>query len=322
MNDFTVLDNSGDLARAGAAGFVELLRRRCGTITAAWRLILDRDGTGRMSFAEFCQACRDLGYNGNLKSLWRELDDDKSGFISLAELDPEAAMTLRAFRRLLRDKCGSTLEGWHFLDKDKKHRVDATDFQDRMDAMGHVGSTANLFKYLQTDMGRKYLTIADIDKDAQHADQRGDTKMVTFRDKIRKSMAVSAAIDFGGMDETLAPPPDGQTDRPVSRPQSPAFFLPQPSTGGQSITPGNDGSQSMPSLHPDLQKTLTPKDRTVKVAFENADQLPSEECSRPETPGSRPGSASSILKRKHGSTANSRWIKESSLAALEARQKS
>lgn len=38
----------------------------------------------------FFYAVRALGYGGNLKHLWSELDDDASGFISLKELDAKA----------------------------------------------------------------------------------------------------------------------------------------------------------------------------------------------------------------------------------------
>ena len=48
------------------------------------------DGNGKLTFGEFCVAARYLGYSGSLKQLWKSLDTDNSGSISIRELDPEA----------------------------------------------------------------------------------------------------------------------------------------------------------------------------------------------------------------------------------------
>ena len=60
-----------------------------GTIYRAWRMGLDKSSRGCMSFMEFTSAARGVGYSGNIKKLWFELDDDNSGIISLEELDPK-----------------------------------------------------------------------------------------------------------------------------------------------------------------------------------------------------------------------------------------
>ena len=55
----------------------------------AWKHI-DEDQNGRLSRAEFFMFLRKIGFGGNAKQLWNDMDDDGSGFISLQELDPEA----------------------------------------------------------------------------------------------------------------------------------------------------------------------------------------------------------------------------------------
>ena len=55
----------------------------------AWKHI-DEDQNGRLSRAEFYTFLRKIGFGGNAKQLWADLDDDNSGFISLEELEPEA----------------------------------------------------------------------------------------------------------------------------------------------------------------------------------------------------------------------------------------
>ena len=48
---------------------------------AAWLTpqALDVSGDGNLSFQEFAQACRTQGFSGDVKKLWKELDDDDSG---------------------------------------------------------------------------------------------------------------------------------------------------------------------------------------------------------------------------------------------------
>ena len=57
-----------------------------GHLVRAWRRVLDLDGNGRLSRNEFFIAARDCGYQGNLKKLWDEMDEDGSGHIQLEEL--------------------------------------------------------------------------------------------------------------------------------------------------------------------------------------------------------------------------------------------
>ena len=49
----------------------------------AWREGLDRDHNDRMDYNEFSVAVKDVGYPGNAKELWQELDLNKNGYVSL-----------------------------------------------------------------------------------------------------------------------------------------------------------------------------------------------------------------------------------------------
>jgi hypothetical protein len=67
--------------------FQDLLRRRFGSVSAAWHEAFDTDGSGSINFTEFGLGCKISGYVGNVMKLWAALDVDRSGDISLEELD-------------------------------------------------------------------------------------------------------------------------------------------------------------------------------------------------------------------------------------------
>lgn len=72
--------------------FKSILLEKYGSLVAAWTEHLDADGSGEMDYQEFVQACRAIGFQGSLKKVYREMDKDGSGSISLSELDPDVSM--------------------------------------------------------------------------------------------------------------------------------------------------------------------------------------------------------------------------------------
>eukprot|EP00746_Dinoflagellata_sp_MGD_P112022 gnl/MRDRNA2_/MRDRNA2_48898_c0_seq1.p1 gnl/MRDRNA2_/MRDRNA2_48898_c0~~gnl/MRDRNA2_/MRDRNA2_48898_c0_seq1.p1 ORF type:complete len:1345 (+),score=318.81 gnl/MRDRNA2_/MRDRNA2_48898_c0_seq1:55-4089(+) len=89
-------EDKADIGAKSRSGFLKLLERKFGSILRAWRKV-DSDGNGRLSYNEFCGACRALGYAGNVKVLWMELDSDGSGHISIKELDSKGARLIDSF---------------------------------------------------------------------------------------------------------------------------------------------------------------------------------------------------------------------------------
>jgi len=99
--------------------FFEILRRKYGTLTRAWRTALDSDASGLLDAREFCAAMDVIGFVGNARSLWYNLDDDQSGHISLSEIDAPAAQALEKFRARCTKHFGSMDLAWkQCLDKD------------------------------------------------------------------------------------------------------------------------------------------------------------------------------------------------------------
>ena len=50
--------------------FLTWIRSKCGTIIEAWRN-MDRDGSGEITFPEFCIALRELQYSGKLQVIFK-----------------------------------------------------------------------------------------------------------------------------------------------------------------------------------------------------------------------------------------------------------
>merc|ERR1712087_81274 len=67
--------------------FQNFLIRKFGSIEVAWHVAFDTDGSGSINFTEFGLGCKASGYVGNATRLWAALDEDRSGEISLDELN-------------------------------------------------------------------------------------------------------------------------------------------------------------------------------------------------------------------------------------------
>mmetsp|Transcript_96493 Transcript_96493/g.171559 ORF Transcript_96493/g.171559 Transcript_96493/m.171559 type:complete len:358 (-) Transcript_96493:46-1119(-) len=112
----------------GAEGLNVFLKRKFGTVLAGWRF-MDQHGRGYISRSEFCLICRDIGFHGQLQSIWQELDFRQEGFITLLELNPEIGHYVGSLKQALQAHCGGVLEGWQkFLDPTCKGFVTDAEF--------------------------------------------------------------------------------------------------------------------------------------------------------------------------------------------------
>jgi Ca2+-binding EF-hand superfamily protein len=111
-------------------GFLRLLKSRYGSLARAWKEGLDTDGNGVLTFIEFCNAARRIGYGGKIKALWKELDANGNGHISLNEIDAATAESLDKFNEKLTEKGTVPLEkSWRsVLDTNRSGRVELSEF--------------------------------------------------------------------------------------------------------------------------------------------------------------------------------------------------
>lgn len=270
-------DNAKFLGAKGVKGFRSLLCTRYGTVPAAWRLLLDKDGSGRLSWSEFCQACRELGYSGNLKQLWSELDADGDGFISLWEIDYQAAKALKSFHALVIERFGCMLQAWHYLDIDKNHRLDEIEFVNRCQALGWEGNAHKLFRWLMNDMGRNYLTLLDLDPESQRAKFRGDDHMQTV--KTRNSYS------------EVPPPISGSEGFSVQEPKKASSMSPSLPGLPQKL----HHSVSVPNLHGSSPHASS-QDNTPSIQHSS-------------TVGFLPAVSSPVKSKFSESTVGTRWVR-------------
>lgn len=163
-----VLDRHADesstfLGAKGAEGFRTHLKLTYGSVLAGWR-ILDKDGYGRLSFQHFCSACRRMGYHGNLKLLWADLDKSSSGFVSIMEIDPEVGHYVITFKTQLRDKYGDILAAWKkSLDKRGRGYIEEEQVAECLQELGLDLNAKKLYEMLRVCKATVGISLRDFD---------------------------------------------------------------------------------------------------------------------------------------------------------------
>jgi len=176
VKDSSEADEAKFQGSKGIPGFREFLRKQYGSIIAGWR-VLDSDKSGRLSFYEFCNACRKMGFSGNLRKLWEELDVNQDGSVSLMEIDPEVGRYIGFFKLALMKKYGSVLKGWQqCIDTNKSGRIEEKEIVAAVKTLELDLEPKKLFKMLVSGPKGLGLTLAEFDPEAYHRFFTGDTE--------------------------------------------------------------------------------------------------------------------------------------------------
>jgi len=156
---------AGEISKA--ANDLERLRqhlaRKYGSVTAAWRLALDLDGSGSVSFTEWTRGLQTAGFSGSMKTTFRALDGDDSGVVMFSEFIPQGALRLTNFRDKLEQAYGKDLkQAWKKIDRDGNNNLSEKDFEAVLQEIGYTASSARiLFVDLRFAPNRKYLNLKD-----------------------------------------------------------------------------------------------------------------------------------------------------------------
>jgi len=138
--------------------FKTLLLKSYHNYVRAWRQGLDRDRNGQLDYSEFKMAVKDVGFAGNARELWHQLDENGNGVVSLWELDLDTAELLHDFHECAEASYGSWEATWHeVMDLRGDDRVKMADFRFGCQAMGYKGDINLMFDLLDVDR-TKFLT--------------------------------------------------------------------------------------------------------------------------------------------------------------------
>jgi Ca2+-binding EF-hand superfamily protein len=164
------------------------LKKKFNNLVLAWRLGLDTDGSGKLSYAEFSKAMSGMNYKTNFKQLWKDMDDDNSGTVSLVEIDPEASALLREFRDFLNDYFESLEEAWANLDTDRSLRLTRKELEEGLDRIGFgtAGAHNTIFSYLITSGGGGFVSLQDFEFLGLPRDPKYDMRKVVLRQKTKR----------------------------------------------------------------------------------------------------------------------------------------
>merc|ERR1719446_401130 len=143
-------------------GFKKMLIVKYGSLFAAWRHGLDVDHNGVVTRADFANACRHLGVK-SVTGLWKTLDENENGQISLFEIDPDLGRQFETLERLCIEKHGDTKTAWKkVFDKGNSRRCDKEKFLKGCKELGYPGDAAELYKQVKPECGQPCLTYSDL----------------------------------------------------------------------------------------------------------------------------------------------------------------
>ncbi len=138
--------------------------------------------------------CRNLGVEGKTKTLWKELVTND--LLCYADLDPQGCKLINDFKCMLLERFNDLITGWVIgLDLDGSNRVDKEVFVRLLvSEYGYEQTQAHtLFRLLQSDAGKKYLNLSDIDVRAGHLYMNGYIPEDLAR--MRKAMLLEKSND-------------------------------------------------------------------------------------------------------------------------------
>lgn len=142
--------------------FMEFCNRRYGNCVRAW-FVLDPEENMKLGEKVFVRRCMDMGFSGNIPALWRFVDCDRSGSISILELDSTSAVLLASFKNFIEDHFRGSLEQtFQYMDGKRSGKVYKSEFVAAVKKLNYKGPAAHLFELLDRQ-GYGYFYRKDLD---------------------------------------------------------------------------------------------------------------------------------------------------------------
>jgi len=137
----------------GAESFIAGLRAKYPSLLVAWRKVLDQNNSNRVNYKEFVQTCRTMRLS-DAPGIWRALDDDASGYITIEEVDQNAADTLLHFKAWAESTFGTIHRMYYVFDKSRTNKVSFQVFRRELRNFGFQGDEVELFHSLKPEGGK------------------------------------------------------------------------------------------------------------------------------------------------------------------------
>mmetsp|Transcript_45527 Transcript_45527/g.145172 ORF Transcript_45527/g.145172 Transcript_45527/m.145172 type:complete len:702 (+) Transcript_45527:86-2191(+) len=151
----------------GRDRLIALLRSRYSNLIVAWRRLFDHDNTNRVSYKDFSAACRGLRIQ-NVPGIWRALDRDMSGFISLHMIDLGSADVLQNFKEWAEMTFGTIQYAFRAMDSSGSNALSLPAFKRTLQNFGYAADGRVLFQSLKPESSGRQggrdprLTLADL----------------------------------------------------------------------------------------------------------------------------------------------------------------
>ena len=147
------------------ASFKRSVTNRYNSLLGAWRKALDVHDKGRLSYMEFALAMGHADLFGDTKGIFKALDAEGKGFITLRDLDPKADAMLSEMRAKLVEKHGSLLRAWfEAIDVKGDGTVREKQFVKGCAEAGFAEGAAELFGLLLPEKSSFSMKLCDFDR--------------------------------------------------------------------------------------------------------------------------------------------------------------
>mmetsp|Transcript_8986 Transcript_8986/g.24999 ORF Transcript_8986/g.24999 Transcript_8986/m.24999 type:complete len:690 (-) Transcript_8986:95-2164(-) len=134
----------------GRERLIGTLKTRYSSLIVAWRRLLDRESTNRVSYKTFSGACRALHVQ-NVPGVWRALDKDMTGFISLHKIDLDSAVVLQNFKQWAEITFGTVQHAFRALDTAGSNALSLPAFKRSLQNFGYTADARMLFQSLKPE---------------------------------------------------------------------------------------------------------------------------------------------------------------------------
>lgn len=135
--------------------------RKFGSLCKTWRTALDPECVGKISYSQFHQFARKMGFKG--QHLWPVLDANRLGFITLKGWDPVGFHHLREFKAAYKDFFGSLDMAFEFgMDQSRSATVTLKELKKFCERIDFSGNVEAVFKALDKQ-AKGFLAFDDLE---------------------------------------------------------------------------------------------------------------------------------------------------------------